>query len=94
MADNISKQRGKEYNKALKMLDETNHVLAGWGKTVIRKGVEHDVMTSYILDTYGNRYMATHFPEFCAYNFIEPFKDAQEEAEVKEKYEIKVSEVN
>jgi hypothetical protein len=85
--------RGRAYNKALKVLDETGHVLAGWGHTVVRKGIEYDVMDNYVLDTYGNRFMATHFPEFCAYNFIEPFKDAQEEAEVKAKYEIKIGEV-
>lgn len=61
----VSEERGKEYNKALKMLDKTGHVMFAWGKTVTRKGIEYDVITNYGLDTYGNTYMAEHFPEFC-----------------------------
>lgn len=94
MVNKMSKDsQGRAYNRALKMLDETNHVLAGWGHSYTRKGVVYDKMDSYVLDTYGNRYMATHFPEFCPYDFIEPFKDAQEEAEVKAKYELMKKEV-
>jgi hypothetical protein len=56
--------RGNKYNEALAQLEADGHVLVAYGYTYSRKGVTHDVISSYILDSYGNKYMAEHFPDF------------------------------
>jgi hypothetical protein len=56
--------RGNKYNEALAKLEVDDHVLVAFGYTYYRKGVTHDVISSYILDSYGNEYMAKHFPDF------------------------------
>ena len=77
---NLTKKRLKEYNAALKVVAE-KHGYATYRHDYARNGVGHVVVDSYILDTFGNRYMATHFPEFCQSTAIKPFKDDVEESE-------------
>ena len=74
----VSKERLKEYHAALENIAE-GHGYAAYGHDYVRKGVRHEVVDSYILDTFGNRYMATHFPEFCQSTTIKPFVDDEEE---------------
>lgn len=76
----ISKKRVKEYNAALKEMSD-NHGYAAFGHDYVRNGVRHEVVDSYVLDTFGNRYMATHFPEFPHSPSIKPFADIIEEIE-------------
>jgi hypothetical protein len=56
--------RGNKYNEALAQLEADGHVLVAYGYTYSRKGVTHDVISSYILDRYGNEYMSKNFPYF------------------------------
>jgi hypothetical protein len=56
--------RGKAYNKALDRLVANGHILLSWGYTEERKGIEYDITTNYVLDTYGCKYITKHFPEF------------------------------
>jgi hypothetical protein len=78
----ISKKLVKEYNAALEELSD-NHGYAAYGHDYVRNGVRHEVVDSYVLDTFGNRYMATHFPEFPHSPSIRPFADAAEELRYK-----------
>lgn len=59
--------RGKLYNEALNKLRKDGHVMFEWGHTEEYRGKEIEITDSYVLDGYGNRYMATNFPEFCKY---------------------------
>ena len=74
----ISKKRVREYNTALKEMSDS-HGYAAFGHDYVRNGVRHEVVDSYVLDTFGNRYMATHFPEFPHSSGIRPFVDLEEE---------------
>lgn len=56
--------RGKAYNEALDKLVADGHILFSWGYTEKHRGIEYDVTTNYVLDTYGDKYMGKHFPEF------------------------------
>jgi len=86
----ISKARVKEYHAALNEISEI-HGYAAYGHDYIKNGVKHNVIDSYILDTFGNRYMATHFPEFCKSSVIRPFADAAEELKYKTESEARLS---
>jgi hypothetical protein len=56
--------RGKAYNEALDKLEVDGHFMFSCGYTERHNGIKYDITTGCILDTYGNEYMAKHFPEF------------------------------
>jgi hypothetical protein len=87
----LSKKRVKEYHAALTLISD-KHAIAAFGHDYMRNNRRYDVIDCYILDTFGNRYMVTHFPEFSKNgDIIKPFVDQAEEDKCREESETRLS---
>lgn len=75
-------RRFNEYLEAIEKLDNEGHCLARWGEGTAEYARRKGIDTQCLLDTYGLRYLATHFPEYNMYPKIyTPFLNSAEEIE-------------
>ena len=67
-------KRLNEYYEVMENMLAEGHVVGLRDHTCLAKCRCNGIIDRYILDNYGNRYMATHMPDFCvAPNIIAPF---------------------
>jgi hypothetical protein len=72
------------YNEALDKMTAEGHCMVQIGHDYIRNGKRREAVDSCILDTYGCRYMATHFPEFNKHpETYKPFENSLQEIQAR-----------